>query len=40
MSNHDEIPEDIRKQIDDLENKLNSLGNLVGNAKTQAISKH
>ena len=30
---HEEIPEDIRKQIKDFENKLGNLGGLMGGAK-------
>ena len=39
MSNHEEIPEDIRKQIKDFENKLSNLKAFKGSARDDEVTK-
>ena len=39
MSSHDEIPEDIRKQIKDFETKLNNLSHMKGGPREEAALK-
>jgi hypothetical protein len=40
MSTHDELPEDIRKNISDFELKLSSLKGLKGTARDEAMGRH
>jgi hypothetical protein len=40
MSTHDELPEDIRKQISDFEQKLGALKGLKGGARDEAMGRH
>jgi archaellum component FlaC len=40
MSNYEELPDDIRKQIGDFEAKIGGLKVLKGSAREEAVARH